>query len=171
METSKQGGAQQKAELSLFGMHCASCANIIERRLRKVSGVRQASVNFGTEKATIFFDTAETDIAALKAAVKEAGYTAQEIDASDTEFEKKKRERTEREYRQKFFRGLSLSIPMFYFMLFDFFDVVGRESLLPFVGIISLLIKESLEQFILMLRKHILTPLHSAKTLVAQCLW
>jgi Cu+-exporting ATPase len=140
METSRQSGVQQKVELSLFGMHCASCANIIERRLRKVMGVSQASVNFGTEKATIFFDTAETDIAALKAAVKEAGYTAQEVDANDTEFEKKKRERTEREYRQKFLWGLSLSIPMFYFMLFDFFDVWGRDTFLPFVGGISLLL-------------------------------
>ncbi len=140
MATMSQIGTKQRVDLSLTGMHCASCASIIERRLNKVGGVKQAHVNYGTEKATIVFDGMQTEVSALKAAVKDAGYEAEEIDSEDGNFEKKKRERVEKGYRQKFLSGLALSLPMFYFMLFDFFGAWGRAALLPYVGIISLLL-------------------------------
>ncbi|MSR78959.1 MAG: hypothetical protein EXS59_02325, partial [Candidatus Taylorbacteria bacterium] len=35
------------------GMHCASCAGIIEKILKKQNGVSSAQVNFGTETAKI----------------------------------------------------------------------------------------------------------------------
>ncbi|MDP3957830.1 MAG: heavy metal translocating P-type ATPase [bacterium] len=140
MKTTNQVGAEKRVQLSIGGMHCASCANIIERELKKVPGVKQANVNIGTEKASIVFESDQVGIPALKKAITEAGYTAEEVDPKDTEFEKKKRERTEGEYRQKFYFGLILSLPMFYFMLFDFFAVWGKIALLPYVGIASLLL-------------------------------
>ena len=38
------------------GMHCASCASIIEKTLKKQAGVESASVNYGNESAKISFD-------------------------------------------------------------------------------------------------------------------
>jgi len=38
------------------GMHCASCASIIERTVKKIDGVSDVSVNNGTEKAKISYD-------------------------------------------------------------------------------------------------------------------
>ncbi|MDP3957577.1 MAG: heavy metal translocating P-type ATPase [bacterium] len=140
MNTTQSSSAEKRIDLSLTGMHCASCANIIERTLKKVAGVQQVHVNYGTEKATIVFDNGQTEIAVLKAAVEKAGYGAEEVDPKDTEFEKKKRERVEGGYRQKFYFGLMLSLPMFYFMLFDFFALWGKSALLPYVGIVSLLL-------------------------------
>lgn len=140
MKTTSQEGAETRVQLSIGGMHCASCANIIERQLKKVSGVKQANVNIGTEKASIVFAGDQAGIPALKKAVEGAGYTADEIDPQDTEYESRKRARVEYEYRQKFLYGFVLSLPMFYFMLFDFFGVWGKEALLPYVGIISLLL-------------------------------
>lgn len=32
------------------GMHCASCAGIIEKTFKKTEGVHSAEVNYGTEK-------------------------------------------------------------------------------------------------------------------------
>ncbi len=140
MKTTKQADAERRIQLSIGGMHCASCANIIERELKKVPGVKQANVNIGTEKASIVFESDHVGVPALKEAIVNAGYTAEEVDPSDTEYEKKKRERVEREYRQKFYFGFLLSLPMFYFMLFDFFDVWGKTALLSYVGIVSLLL-------------------------------
>ena len=42
------------------GMHCASCAGIIERTVKKVDGVENIQVNYGTETAKIAFDEAKT---------------------------------------------------------------------------------------------------------------
>lgn len=62
--------------LALTGMTCASCAAVIEKTLQKVSGVYSASVNFGTETATVEFDPTSVGPDELIAAVKQAGYSA-----------------------------------------------------------------------------------------------
>jgi P-type Cu+ transporter len=55
-------------------MTCASCANFVQRALTKTPGVRTASVNYATEKATIEFDPVAVDASGLRAAVESAGY-------------------------------------------------------------------------------------------------
>lgn len=58
------------------GMTCASCVNRIERYLRKVEGVEEATVNLATETATVRFDPERVDLERLRAAVEAAGYEA-----------------------------------------------------------------------------------------------
>ena len=132
---------QKKIDLSLFGMHCASCANIIERSLKKTKGVQQATVNFASEKASILVDTEIVDIKKLITVVEGAGYKAEEMDRKDSEYESRKREKEITAYFKKFMWGLVFSIPMFYFMLLDFFRwLPGGTGLLPYIGIISLIL-------------------------------
>ena len=59
--------------LQITGMTCASCVGRVEKSLRKVEGVRDASVNLATESATVTTADAMT-AAALAAAVEQAGY-------------------------------------------------------------------------------------------------
>ncbi len=68
------GPAQQ--ELSITGMTCASCVARIERKLARVPGVDEATVNLATERASVAYDPAVTTPAALIAAVEAAGYGA-----------------------------------------------------------------------------------------------
>ena len=42
------------------GMHCASCAVVIEKELKKVPGVGIVEANYGTESVRVIFDTART---------------------------------------------------------------------------------------------------------------
>ncbi len=42
-----------EVELPLLGMTCANCANTIQRRLNKVDGVLDATVNYASERATV----------------------------------------------------------------------------------------------------------------------
>jgi P-type Cu+ transporter len=58
------------------GMTCASCVNRITRFLGKVEGVEEAHVNLASESATVRFDPARVNVAALAAAVDAAGYVA-----------------------------------------------------------------------------------------------
>jgi len=68
-------------------MHCASCAINIERKLRKVPGVVNASVNFASEKATIE-GNGDLNTDEIKKAVSSLGYSAllsnQAIGGKDT---------------------------------------------------------------------------------------
>ncbi|MTD47544.1 heavy metal translocating P-type ATPase [Conexibacter sp. W3-3-2] len=73
MSTTTQ--TQQRLELPLEGMTCASCANRIERRLNKLDGV-QATVNYATEKASVAFDPGLASPDDLVQAVAAAGYHA-----------------------------------------------------------------------------------------------
>ncbi|MBL8030264.1 MAG: copper-translocating P-type ATPase [Candidatus Doudnabacteria bacterium] len=131
----------RKVQLSLSGMHCASCANIIERSIKKVAGVNQANVNYAAEKATVVFDGSKSQVADLVRAVQKAGYNAQEIDAKDTGFDARKRQAEIGSYFKKFVISAVLSAPMLYFMFFDFFNwIPGKTQLLPFVGVISLIL-------------------------------
>src|SRR6266851_2675167 len=67
---------EARATLALEGMTCASCAMRIEKGLKKVPGVRNASVNFATEQATVTFDPAQTGIEQMVQKVDAVGYKA-----------------------------------------------------------------------------------------------
>ena len=60
----------------IIGMHCASCAKLIERQLLKTEGVNTATVNYGSEQAIIDYDANIATDEMLSNAVKSAGYKA-----------------------------------------------------------------------------------------------
>src|SRR5262245_28194533 len=62
------------ATFSIGGMHCASCAARNERTLRKLAGVRTASVNYGTHSVRVEFDEAAVSERALHDAIVDNGY-------------------------------------------------------------------------------------------------
>lgn len=57
------------------GMHCASCAGIIEKTFKKVTGVESVEVNYGTGSAKVAFDEARTNPHHLSQAIKPLGYS------------------------------------------------------------------------------------------------
>ena len=73
--TAVVAGAMRQ-DLTVTGMTCASCVARIERKLSKVPGVAEASVNLATERASVTYDPAVTSPAALIGAVEAAGYSA-----------------------------------------------------------------------------------------------
>jgi len=136
-----ESAGNERVSLSLFGMHCSSCANIIERSLKKVPGVKQANVNFAAEKASILFDKGLSSTKNLMEAVAKAGYSAEEIDAKDAEYERRKREKEISSFFNKFLFSFILSLPMLYFMLLDFFKwLPGEQAFAPYIGVFSLLL-------------------------------
>jgi Cu+-exporting ATPase len=66
--------AVQQIELPITGMTCASCVRNVERALTRADGVTETVVNLATEKATVAYDPARTDIPTLIARVTDAGY-------------------------------------------------------------------------------------------------
>lgn len=60
--------------LPITGMTCANCVATVERNLKKEKGVRAATVNLSSERATIEFDPALTGLDAIISRVQRAGY-------------------------------------------------------------------------------------------------
>lgn len=67
--------------LSVHGMHCVSCANVITKQLKKIDGVTDATVHYATERATVSFDPARVNVRELNGALSPYGYTLTESDA------------------------------------------------------------------------------------------
>ena len=57
------------------GMHCASCASVIERTIKKMDGVEEIAVNNGTENAKISFDAGKTSAEQFNAKLEPLGYS------------------------------------------------------------------------------------------------
>ena len=60
--------------LTITGMTCAACAQASERAVKKLPGVREASVNFATERLSLSYEEGELDLAAVVGAIEKAGY-------------------------------------------------------------------------------------------------
>ena len=60
---------------SVKGMHCASCASVIEKTLKKTEGVHSVEANYGTEKAKIHFDETKTSPQELSKKIEPLGYS------------------------------------------------------------------------------------------------
>lgn len=125
-------------------MHCASCSALITRKLKKTKGVENASVNLATAKAKITYNPHEVHEHDLVNAVKAVGYSAEVRDPHShhgVELDQKRQEQDTANYRKKFFFGLLLSLPMLGFMVLSFFPhTTLHESLIPFMGIVSLIL-------------------------------
>lgn len=63
-----------KKSFYIKGMHCASCALIIEKKLSKLDGVKHTRVNFATEKAEIDFDIKKVSIDVMNSEIETLGY-------------------------------------------------------------------------------------------------
>jgi Cu+-exporting ATPase len=55
-------------------MHCAACSVRVEKTLRNLDGVENASVNLATEKATFVYDAGILSLSTIKEAIENAGY-------------------------------------------------------------------------------------------------
>nr|WP_288825393.1 heavy metal translocating P-type ATPase [uncultured Clostridium sp.] len=64
--------------LDIRGMTCAACAQRIEKTVRKLSGINQASVNLASEKLFVEYDSSSLNLSDIKAAVAKIGYEAAE---------------------------------------------------------------------------------------------
>ena len=62
--------------LSVEGMTCASCAARIEKKLKAVPDVKDAVVNFASQKAYVQLGPAFNDLTLLQVAVENAGYSS-----------------------------------------------------------------------------------------------
>jgi P-type Cu+ transporter len=101
----------EKLTLLIGGMTCASCVAAIEKALSAVPGVVRASVNLGTEKASIEA-LPSVQVEDLTHAVDEVGYTAAPMAEAAPDREKAARAQEIRRLGLKTLVGAVLSVPL-----------------------------------------------------------
>jgi Cu+-exporting ATPase len=69
---------QQKTQIKISGVHCAACAQTIQKALSKAEGVKKARVNLTTETAYVEYDDAYTDEKKLEEIIRNTGYDVAE---------------------------------------------------------------------------------------------
>ncbi|KAB3530873.1 heavy metal translocating P-type ATPase [Alkaliphilus serpentinus] len=85
----------KEINIPIGGMTCSSCAAAVERKLKKLDGVADISVNLTTEKAHIKYDSSKLRISQIKQEIEKAGYKALDIEREasvDKEGERRQRE-------------------------------------------------------------------------------
>ncbi len=137
----EQFPAKANATMRVFhlrGMHCSSCAALIERAVKELPNVEQANVNFAAEKASVLADVTFVSDEQIIQAIKKAGYSAARAQEKDRAGEQKRRLVEIHTAFMKFLISGFLSLPMLYFMVLDFFPTLPfTAEILPYVGIIS----------------------------------
>ncbi len=66
--------------LAIEGMDCADCALTLERGVGRLTGVEEASVNFGAARMTVEYDRRSIDLPAIDQRIRELGYTITQPD-------------------------------------------------------------------------------------------
>lgn len=103
-------------------MTCAACANKIEKKLSSLPGVKNAVVNFATEKATVEYSDNQVSIADIKKTVKSLGYEAiLQEDKVDMDEEKARREAEIKKQTFMFAFSAILSLPLLLYMFAEMF--------------------------------------------------
>ncbi|WP_441279646.1 heavy metal translocating P-type ATPase [Tardiphaga sp. 172_B4_N1_3] len=105
----------EKIEVDIEGMTCASCVNRVEKAIAAVPGVKSASVNLATERATVELLAGSTPRAAIDAAIRKAGYEPRRSEKAETEGDSREdaRNREFSDLKRDFGIAAVLTLPIF----------------------------------------------------------
>lgn len=126
----------KKVELKLKGMHCASCALIIDKGLKKKEGITESSVNYGTEKATVSYDSSKLSEKDIIEVIKGRGYDAELIGNEHKNHEHVHKDEEFDKLKQLFIFSLFFAIPAFFVGMVT--EWVGID--VPYMGYILFLL-------------------------------
>jgi len=66
--------SEKTLTLPVSGMTCANCVATVERNVRKLDGVREANVNFASEKISLVYDDSLLGAGDIVSRIRKAGY-------------------------------------------------------------------------------------------------
>jgi len=100
--------------LRITGMHCASCAAIINKALSKTEGIKEANVNFSTSKGTVTYDEHKLTGDNLVQVVKSKGFDAEILEGKEDFAKQERMQKAEiKQIRNLFITSLVFALPAF----------------------------------------------------------
>ena len=105
----------KKTKIQISGMHCASCASIINRALSKKEGIKETNVSFANSNAMVEFDEKLTSESKILEVIEKSGYKGKVLDNNQNNYEQQDKQLQEekKNYKRLFFIGLIFAIPAF----------------------------------------------------------
>ncbi|NQU79422.1 copper-translocating P-type ATPase [Candidatus Woesearchaeota archaeon] len=103
----------KKTNLSITGMHCASCSATLNKAFSKIDGIKSANVNFSTSKASIEYDEKKISEQQLIGIVKKKGFSASIGNDLDYKKQARMQKRELRKIKKRFYISLVFAIPAF----------------------------------------------------------
>lgn len=106
-----------KENFPVLNMHCAGCAGNVERTVRKLAGVREASVNLATNMLTVSYEEDKLTAGEIRAAVLAAGY---DLIVETTHKEERQEEEQRKRYaslKRKVIGAWVLVVPLLVFSM------------------------------------------------------
>ncbi|WP_186670681.1 heavy metal translocating P-type ATPase [Sporosarcina sp. BP05] len=121
---------QEKVAFDISGMTCAACATRIEKRIGKMDGVSNASVNFALETIAVEYDSKQVETTEMITAVKKMGYEL--IPKQDSKDKMDHKEQEIKKQEKKFILSLILTIPLLWTMVahFEFLSFIYMPHIL-----------------------------------------
>jgi len=113
----------RRVTLKIIGMTCAACSARVERSISKIEGVESCSVNLATERMTVEFNPATTDIDTIKKTIEKIGYSWAEIRSNVVDEDKLRKDKEIKTLWTKFAVSAGFSLPLLY---------VAMGHMLPF---------------------------------------
>ncbi|MBW2964143.1 heavy metal translocating P-type ATPase [Candidatus Woesearchaeota archaeon] len=104
----------KKITILVTGMHCASCATVIQRALSKKEGIKEANVNFSTSKATVSYDDKALSDEDIKQLIISKGYGASADSGKGNAQAKAQKNEIER-LKRSLYVSMIFAIPAFIF--------------------------------------------------------
>ncbi len=119
----------QTLTLPVQGMTCASCVTRVEKALKKVDGVKQASVNLASEKARVEFDPSLVQLEGLKGAVEDAGYQlVLPREAEEDRADPGNKQGARQGLRNELILSVALTLPVMILSMISMFDFYKEVS-------------------------------------------
>ncbi|GAE37588.1 heavy metal translocating P-type ATPase [Halalkalibacter akibai] len=109
---------QLHVDFNVTGMTCAACANRIEKKLNRMLGIQEATVNLALETASVYYLDGAVDVPSMRAEVEKIGFGLKE--KADTFDQKNAKEQEAEKQLGKFLFALILTLPLVWAMVTHF---------------------------------------------------
>jgi Cu+-exporting ATPase len=121
------------------GMHCASCANIIETALSHMEGIKTVSVNLASDKVTFTYDSDLVKLREVQSLVDDIGYKLIEEEAQVDDDEVKMQIAFKRVKYSAIIAALMMSLMLIHMFVIEipFYTVITAILAIPVVFVLG----------------------------------
>lgn len=121
---------QEHANFDVQGMTCSACANRIEKRLNRMDGVSNATVNFALETVAVDYNQTKIDTKDMMTAIQKMGFEL--LLEQDPESKVDHKEAEIKKQKMKFIVSVILTFPLFWTMVahFNFLSFIYMPDIL-----------------------------------------